>query len=324
MHDSLIARFTRNHPCWTAALLERAGEDPAGLDALEEDGLLARQDDALWLTDRGRVEFARASAELYLFEQPGDVPTDPIRSLMATELWMELERCNLQHRGLKRYLFRPTLPARPALGRGEVWRLDGPEPPSFHWLYPEAPTFKKIMANRRTPTTSERQAQVPDPEALNEWLALPPEPFIPDLMYITNYDFEHYLDFKGHPGDEMKLINTDRFAFSMARGLEQQLDELGRFQRWIFEQRLLRFPGYFDLDTQEQSSVTWLIFVTEAQAEALALQESLKALGPALIEPANPMEVWTLSLEAMRACPSRREVIWDVLPHAGQAARLTL
>lgn len=321
MSESLILRFSKDHPCWTGELLERAGEETTGLDALERRGILQSRGGIYWLSEEGRQVFSQISAELFLYEEPGDVPNDLARCLMTTELWLELERCNLQRGGLKRYLFRPRIPVRPALKREEVWSLDGER---ILWHYTRHPAVEEMTAAHPLPRPHERRPEIPDPQALGMWGALDPEPFIPDLAFIANYDFESYLDFKGHPGDGMKLINADRFFFSAAPDMSSQLDEVGRFQRWLLELRHLRIPGYVDLDTQEQSSVNWLIFLTEDQRTALDIQAGLKRCGSTLIEPANPMEVWALSLEALRRCPSQREVIWDVLPEAGLPICLTL
>ena len=91
--------------------MRRAGETllDEGFDELLEQGLLVQQNNLYCLSDLGRKEFERISAELYLYETPGREPLDFKRCAMTTELWLELERCNLQKWGLKRYLFRPEL-----------------------------------------------------------------------------------------------------------------------------------------------------------------------------------------------------------------------
>ena len=323
MCETLITHFSREHPCWTRELLERSGEECGELDALERKWLLLCRDGVYCLSEEGRRAFSKISEELYLYAEPGDLPEAPDRCLMATELWMELERCNLQRGGLKRYLFRPRIPVRPALTREEVWNLDKGR---LLWLYPENPAIKTMLEAHPLPQLHERRTAPPDAQALQRWLELRSEPFVPDLAYITNYDFKQYCDFRGHPGDDMKLINTDRFFFSTVGDgdTKSQLDVLGQFQRWLLELRHLKIPGYLDVDTQEQDSVNWLIFLTKRQETALEVQANLKQFGPSLIAPANPMEAWTLSLEELRRCPSGRELIWDVLPEAGQPVRVTL
>ena len=320
MYESLITRFTEDHPCWTESMLRRVGEDAAGLDALAEDGMLVSSGGFYWLSEAGRLAFSKIAAEMFIYERPGAAPDEPAVCALTTGLWLELERCNLQRWGLKRYLFRPGLPVRPKMKRSEVWGIDNRG--GVIWLYLDNPDIRGVIEGH-VPTASERRVE-PASDAFLKWQALPCEAFMPDLIFLANYDFENYLDFKGHPLDELKIINTDRFFFSAARDMDARLDVIGRFHRWILEQRYLRVPGYFDVDTQEQSSVSWLIFFTETQSEALGAQSELMAFGTELIEPANPMEIWTLSLEALRECPPRREVIWDVLPSVGQPVCLTL
>ncbi len=324
MNESLLTRFSAEHPCWTESLLSRAGEEISDLAELERDGLLDRGSsngtEFFSLSSAGRAAFAAAAAEMFLDEQPGRAPENPARCLMTTELWLELERTNLQRWGLKRYLFRPRIPVRPALPRERVWSAED----GLKWKYLDDPVFKSVMEANPAPAIGERTCHARDDGALEKWTAQPADFFSPDLFYITNYDFQNYLDFRGHPGDRMKLINTDRFAFSAASTAEERLDVLGAMHRWLWTLRRLQIPGWLDVDSHEQDSVSWLIFFTRTQDEALAAQAELKKFGDALIAPVNPMEIWTLSLESLKNCPARQEVIWDVLPACGHPVCLTL
>ncbi len=324
MNESLLTRFSADHPCWTEDFLSRAGEDVSDLAELERAGLLTRSvsegTEFFCLTEAGREAFAVAAAETFLDERPGMSPDDPARCLMTTELWLELERTNLQRWGLKRYLFRTQIPVRPALPRERVWSIaDG-----LKWKYLDDPIFKSTMEAHPAPAISERTCLVCNGDALEKWNAQDADFFVPDLFYITNYDFQNYLDFCSHPSDRMKLINTDRFAFSAAADTRERLDVLGAMHRWLWTLRRLEIPGWLDVDSHEQDSVNWLIFFTRTQNEAVAAQEELKKFGDALIAPVNPMEIWTISLENLKNCPSRREVIWDVLPAYGHPVCLTL
>ena len=321
MHESLLTRFSQDHPCWNRELLERAGEDAAGLDELTERGLLTERGGVYALTESGAESFRRAAAEMFLDECPGGQPEDAERCLLTTALWLELERTNVQRWGLKRYVVRPDWPVRPALRREEVWRL---EDGKLRWLYPDEPRFKAMLELHPAVPHHRRRPEIPDPAAWAAWRALPGERLGLDLALIVNYDFENYLDFKGHAGDEHRLVNTDRFYFSAAATAEEQLDALGRFHRLLWELRRLAIPGYLDCDVHEQDSVNWLIFVSRTRAEAEASLARLITLGDELIRPVNPMEIWTLALEDLRAVPDRCEVIWDVLPQAARPVCLTL
>ncbi len=324
MNESLLTRFSAEHPCWTVDLLSRAGEEISDLAELERAGLLSRSvsegTEIFCLTEAGGEAFAATAAEMFLDELPGRMPENPERCLMTTELWLELERTNLQRWGLKRYLFRPQIPVRPALPRERVWS----DVSGLKWEYLDDPTFKSVMEANPAPAISERTRLALDNCTIENWTKQPAGFFSPDLFYITNYDFQNYLDFRGHPGDRMKLINTDRFAFSTAADTAERLDVLGAMHRWLWTLRRLQIPGWLDVDSHEQDSVNWLIFFTRTQEGALAAREDLKKFGDALIAPVNPMEIWTLSLESLKNCPSRQEVIWDVLPVCALPVCLTI
>ena len=112
MREDLLIRFSQNHPCWSRDLLFSAGEVlllDENLDYLLTQGLLIKHDNLYCLSDAGRTVFEKISDELFLYERPGNEPKDFKRCALTTELWLELERCNLQKWGLKKYLFRPEL-----------------------------------------------------------------------------------------------------------------------------------------------------------------------------------------------------------------------
>ena len=90
MYESLLTRFSRDHPCWNRDLLERAGEDAAGLDELAARGLLKERGGVCTLTAAGAESFRRAAAEMFLDECPGGEPEDAERCLLTTALWLEL------------------------------------------------------------------------------------------------------------------------------------------------------------------------------------------------------------------------------------------
>lgn len=72
MYETLLTRFSSEHPCWTAELLERAGEETEGLSSLADAGLLRECGGVYALTDAGQAEFERAAAEMYLSERPAE------------------------------------------------------------------------------------------------------------------------------------------------------------------------------------------------------------------------------------------------------------
>lgn len=233
---------------------------------------------------------------------------------MTTDLWLEMERCNLQRWGIKRYFFRPQIDVRPALGGNDLFSLSGG---TLRWNYTAHSDYCAMTETHPLVSIDERRPELPDAAALEAWNKLPAAPLGIDMLLLCDYDFENYLDFRGHPGDPMRLINADRFAFSAANDLEDQLSIIGRYHLWLAELRRLRIPGFLDSDSHEQDSVNWLIFFAATQREAEDAAQRLRELDSVLIAPANPMEIWTLSLEALKKLAPRQEVIWDVLPAAG-------
>ena len=308
MREDLLIRFSQNHPCWSRDLLFRAGEIlllDENLDYLLTQGLLIKNNNLYFLSDAGRAEFEKISDELFLYERPGNEPKDFKRCALATELWLELERCNLQKWGLKKYLFRPELAVRPKLKLNKIFEFNNNK---INWLYLNK--IKNFIDNYYLGGRDINK----NLSKLAEWLKLERELFTPDLFLIINYDFKNYLEFKSPEQDELKLVNTDRFIFIINKDAEACINEISKFHRFIIEQRYLRLPGYFDLDCHEQGSATWLIFLTESQNDAVSLQNELKNFGASLIEPVMPCEIWTLSLESLRQCEAGRDVIWEVVP----------
>jgi hypothetical protein len=86
----------------------------------------------------------------------------------------------------------------------------------------------------------------------------------------------------------------------------------------------MMIPGYVDRDTQEQDSVSWLIFTTEREDEAAAMAEELGKFGEKLVENANPCEIWTVSMEALENVTEKRELIWELLPEIAHPAQRTI
>lgn len=135
-----------------------------------------------------------------------------------------------------------------------------------------------------------------------------------DLLFLCYYDFKYYSELR-HPNDELGLINADRFFFSLENGIEKCAELVSSYHAWLNELRHELIPGLLDLDSLQQDSVNWLVFVRDTEAEALRLRDELAALGSAaMIAPAAPMEIWTLSLERLENFPPKQDVIWELLP----------
>lgn len=319
--DDILASFTSAHPCWTRELLVLAGENEAKIDShlagLVNSGFLQNQGEIYFLTNEGKARFSILAKECYLEDRPGNLPEDPQRSLTITRLWLYLERCNRQVGGEKDYRFNVAIPVRPdvnpafALEAGKV-----------RWLWPQHPEILAALLEFPPASPQNRAIDAGSPERWKAWQKrVPPDPapLRVDLLFLCRYDMIHYLDFQGHPNDSYHLINADRFCFVLEDDFKSCLAALGKYHLWLYEMRHAAIPGYLDVDTQEQGSVNWLIFVTETEKQALELAVRLAEFGEDLVNPAMPMELWTLSLENMGSAPSKKDVIWEVLPFISHA-----
>lgn len=311
--ESIITRFDRDNPCWTEELLRRAGEDSSLLPGLVEKGFLRQNGDIYSLTETGAEEFRRAAAELFLGTECAAPPKDAKRSLARTKLRILLDDAHLQRWGLKDYHTGIGLGYRPCLREDEIFSIaDG----NLSWRYQDSPVYRKIAEDFPCASTDKRDVGLVPPMKLAEWCAAnaPSEGTLSvDLLYLSRYDFMEYKDFKGHPNDPLGLINADRFLFVFPEeDAAENIHTVGKFHLWLNFLRRMRIPGYADCDTQEQFSVSWLIFATETEAEAARVREGLTPFGEELVRPASPCEIWTISFEALAEIREKQEVISEL------------
>ncbi len=319
----LITLFDSLYPCWTEEMLAREGVDLSALDRLVKDGLIRQEAGVYSLSEAGVAEFKRLALENFIEEKPGEAPRDRARSARAGNFLKRLNAAHLQRWGIKQYYALPALEIFPRTADEELFRLAGSE---LTWPYMEGKEEREMEEKfplsglrgrkERMAAAVERSAQW-----LEEKRALV-DTFTPDILYVCRYDYLQYENFKGHPNDPLRLINTDRFLFSFDSGDEaEELREIGRFRRWVTFQRLVMMPDFFDIDTQEQDSICQLLLVSESEQLAAARCERLARFGTALTAGAEPFEIWTLSEEALAAVKDKREIIWELLPDIAHPVR---
>ena len=325
MSDMILTMFSKEDPCWTAELLELAGEDISGLDALVSDGSLELSDGIYSLTKEGLDCWEKLKNEFFLEGAPGIKPSVPERSVKRTKLRILLDNAHLQRWGIKVYHAAKPLEYYPGMKDEELVSFDGG---ILEWKYTDSHQYKKINEEFKPAFIEGRRTDLVPPEKLNSWCAensMEAGTLDVDLLYLCHYDFMQYRDFPGHPNDPLKIINTDRFLFVFAdRDIKNNLVTAAKFHLWLNTLRRMTIPGYVDRDTQEQDSVSWLIFTAEKEDEAVALAEGLGSFGEKLVENANPCEIWTISLEALEIVKEKRELIWELLPDIAHPAQRTL
>ncbi|NLD06046.1 MAG: hypothetical protein GX672_09220 [Synergistaceae bacterium] len=325
MSETILTMFDKQNPCWTEKLLKLAGEDTSGLDGLVSSGTLEFSEGIYSLTEAGKTEFERLKTELFLEGAPGSKPSDPNRSVKRTKLRMLLDNAHLQRWGIKVYHAGQDLVFYPDLKEKELLSLQNG---TLEWSYTDSPLYKKINEEFKPALIEGRRTDLVTPERLKSWCSdnsMDPARLNIDLLYLCHYDFMQYRDFSGHPNDQLKVINTDRFLFVFPEPeIEKNLETVARFHLWLNTLRRMMIPGYVDRDTQEQDSVSWLIFTTEREDTAKALAEELAKFKEKLIEKANPCEIWTVSMEAIENVTDKRELIWELLPDIAHAAQRTI
>ena len=123
----------------------------------------------------------------------------------------------------------------------------------------------------------------------------------------------------------MEFCHRGKILFDLPfREDEEDLASVAKFHLWLNTLRRMMIPGYVDRDTQEQDSVSWLVFTTEREDEAAELAEELGKFGEKLVENANPCEIWTVSMEALENVKEKRELIWELLPDIAHPAQRTI
>ncbi|MDR1648895.1 MAG: hypothetical protein LBR71_01425 [Synergistaceae bacterium] len=327
MDDALLL-FDSENPCWTKALIELAGGEPASLDGLLQRGLLGREEEVYFLTQEGAEAFRNAAEASFLPLRPGALENGADRRRLAkrVELRLLLDKRHLQRWGVKEFRspFRFEIPD---LTEEELFAVQGEsqgesQGGSLVWRYPLHPAFAAMERNFPTIGLAARKIAPPSPERLTEWMRgnAPRRRFMEaDLLYKSRYDFLAYARFPSLPCDPCGLLNTDRFLFFFPPKPENRnalLTILGEFHIFLTMLRRMVLPGYVDLDSLDQDGINWLFYVYEHEEDALECAALLSPFGKALAGPAAPLDVWTLSLGALWRRDETAETVHDLLPFA--------
>lgn len=317
-----ITFFDSLHPCLTAEILAEDGVGEAELSSLVRRGMLYCEEGVYFLTEAGRGEFLRAARESFIDAKPGDAPEDRARSARGAKFLRLFDAAFAQRWGIKEYYARPELPTFPELPGEEPFRAEGGK---IVWPYMTSREEREMEEKFPLAGIEGRYEKMSAAAAAGaEWMRENEKSigkFSPDIFFVCRYDYRYYEDFKGHPNDPMRLINTDRFAFIFDDGGDENLRKIGEFRRWLSLMRRAALPGFFDIDTQEQDSVSQIFFVTEEEGGAACCAEALIPFGASLTEGAEPFEIWTLSFEALAAVEEKRELVWELLPDIARPVR---
>jgi hypothetical protein len=299
--DGILLRFDSGHPFWPRDLLLSEGASGSGIDSLVSDGVLAGDDDAMFLTPEGASSFRRLAAECFLEAEPGHPSGEAGSHVFRVRLETAFRRSFVQQGGTRE--FRPGERMRyvPAPPDDAVVRLAGGRPV---WL---AGKNEWVRAFRlRFPNTGMgARTGFPSPDDVRSWLAetgVRAGELDVDLLMLCGYDIQHYIHFPPHPNDTAGLLNRDRYFCFRTPGsasVEALLATTGRMHRVMEYLRRAVIPGYVDRDSQDQDQINWLVFASEAERETERIAALLSPFGEDLTAPAFPFEVWGISVESL-------------------------
>jgi hypothetical protein len=330
--ESVLLLFDEEQPCWTPEMAELGGWETDALPALLSEGLLSEEEGVFSLTPEGARRFREAAAESFLPLRagiPAPPPADRKRDADRGLLRLLLDTRHTQRWGIKEYL-QPFRFEIPDLTEGEIFSIDhnGERKPT--WLYPGHPVFVNMLRDFSAFGLAARAAPPPEPGNIRVWLDVnaPRRRTAEfDLLYKSRYDYRAYAHFPKLPADPCGLLNADRFFFVFGpppgggdalsgNALSAALAKLGEFHILLTMLRRMFLPGYVDLDSLDQDGVNWLLYVYEREEDARGLAARLAPLKENLAGPAAPLDIWSLSLDALRALTGTAESIHDVLPRA--------
>lgn len=316
MDKVLLTLFDSLYPYWNNEMLQMEGISEDSLSQLVDDGLLCRRDGVYSLTAIGRTCFENAAREHYIDAKPGIILPDNVRAAKMGLFLKLLDRSHVQRWGIKEYRRYPKLDIYPCVKLGEDYEVSGDR---VKWVYMECELEKQFEKNFPIRGMAGRYSAMQGDAQKVRALHLEEEShfdtFTPDILYASRYDYKYYAEFSGHPCDTFDLINTDRYAFVYDSACEsEELQAISKFRRWVNFQRRSAVPGFWDIDTQEQDSVSQLIFVLENEDQARQAAANLSRFGGSLVEGAAPFEILTVSIEKMRKVKGKEETIWDLLP----------
>ena len=314
--EETLLLFGEEHPCWTEKMLELAGGSAGTLNALFGAGLLREQEGVFFLTPDGAARFSELAEKFFLPIRPGAPGVSVTREANRSLLQILLDKRHQQRWGLKEYR-KPFRFELPALSGDELFTIEAGK---LTWRYPDNPVFAGMARDFPVTGLAARKGPPPSPERVAAWKAanMPiGRTMEADLLYKSRYDFQAYLRFPKLPCDPCDMLNTDRFLFFFAPpsgGEKALLPMLGEFHMFLTMMRRMYLPGYVDLDSLDQDGINWLVYVYENEEDALKCAGILARMGSSLAGPAAPLEVWSLSLEALWRRDGTAESIHDMLP----------
>lgn len=313
--ETLLLLFDDRHPCWTPELVLLAGESAEGLDELAALQLLEKRKTHYQLSPQGAEAFRRLAGANFFEAEPGCPVEEPALWLLRNRLERRLDRAFRGRWGEKEFRPGALLPYVPGVGGEPLFTLAGDE---LKWAYLDRSDCRRLVQLTSSQEGEWRQRSFPNrKETLaREGITGDEALFDIDLLLLHRYDTALYQHLPRPEGDLAGLFQTDRFLFRLAPDGIPPKEEIGRdmarLHLFLASQRALFLPGLFDQDSDGFDDVTWWFWVSEREEAAQATADRLLPSAPHLVAPALPLELWTISLEALETQDPREDSHWDL------------
>jgi hypothetical protein len=309
--EKVLLLFDRKHPFWTEELIALAQEDQTALSQLEKKGLLERLDDGYVLSGPGRERFRQWAKESWLDAEPANPPENTRLEKNRLETALRFDNGFKGFYGTKQILITPELTFFPNLQEDRLYNVTSG---GIQWLFPSDPLVEELV--ERFPR--QRQPAETDLAALEKWITeknIPLGTFTPDLLCLNQCDYAYYWRHTV-PTDRYGFLNKDRlflrFLSDPASLIPVEvLPDLARFSLFLLDNRQVYLPGCFDIDVHEQTAFTWWFWAVETKEDAKKVLQKLRPLGDILAAPAEPTDLWVISLEDLREYNEKAESFYE-------------
>lgn len=263
-----ILLFEPDFPCWDEETFALAGEDPASLTQLLQEGLVAQAGSGCVLTEKGESA-RRQEAEANWLSYAPMPPFDAARALWNNRLYLLMERAFIGRFGIKEYSLDEALPVVPALTDEQMIQISEGK---ARYLWREQPVIQNFLTEFPHSGVGSRGLTPPGDEALAKWAAkngAARTSVRPNLILRSRYDFDLYRKAASYPSDKYKMKDADRLFFFRVKsgGTTDFLRALGDLQLFLLAQKHIYIPGYGDIDSQDQENWTMTVVVCDSEAE---------------------------------------------------------
>lgn len=323
---NILLLFTKGYPYWNEELVKLSGEDPSLLTDLHDRGLIQEKNNLYFLTCEGEEAF-RETAEEYFYDAiPGEPGQDPAKALLKCRLSLLLNRSFIGRWGVKNFYPGKLLSFYPKLERKEICSLDPSKRPV--WKYRDMGVINEI----RKAFPQERKTNLNPPiSEIEKWMTernIEKGNLEIDLLFLHYCDFMYYMHKTPPASDTLKLMHADRFYMQFVREEFYSdpislFEEIGHFHLFLLYYRHLILPGNFDLDIHQQENLNALMYITETEAEAVRFYDRFHPLATELTEAAKPLDIWSLSIEAIETHPIKEDSHFDLFEKIGHRVAIT-